>query len=187
MNITMSQYELKAMLAALETASHVLGEISDQCPRKIKRNKVAKINVGGGKRWWKNASDRMMVMREQLLPFKVSQRHKVVRLTPPPGLGEGLPQIEIDKGVAPLIQALWKKEVRTYECCQGGYDGEEGSKNARGFVIVHANDYLKAKLILTKYLHKFKMEKGTGGYVPSEYNTSVTKDDRFVYVSWKPR
>lgn len=185
--IKMTQKEIKDTMRRLETASHILYSIARQCPARIKKNKLIKLNVGGGKRWWEDASDAMEALRGKFAPYKVSERHEKVFLKPRLGLGEGLPRIEIDKGVVPLVKELWSKEIRTYECCQGGYDGEEGSENDRGWIILHAEDFIKAKKILTKYVGRWVMEFGTGGYCPEEYNKSVTKNDTFVYVSWKSK
>ena len=190
--IEMSQQQLKDGLKAMETAHSILYSIMLQCPEKIKRNKVVKINVGGGRQLWKDRLAKFEVIQSPLYAHKVSERHKLVLLKPKLGLGEGFP-IEIDKGVAPLVKELWKKNVRTYECCQGGYDGEEGSENDRGWIILHADDYVKAKDTLKKFVKSFKMEIGTGGYCPEEYNKSVKVGtdgyykDKFVYVSWKSK
>ena len=137
MKINMTQQEIKDCLHALDTAESILSNISEQVPKRCPTLKeqskggkyhkqFAKIRVGGGQRWWRKTASMMQVLRGQLAPHHTSERHKRVLLKPKLGLGEGF-SIEIDKGVAPLVKELWKNKIRTYECCQGGYDGEIGS------------------------------------------------------------
>ena len=36
--------------------------------------------------------------------------------------------VEIDLGIAPLIQTLWDNDIETIQCCQGGYTKEKSSR-----------------------------------------------------------
>ncbi len=83
--------------------------------------------------------------------------------------------IEIDKGIANLITKIWGREVKTYECCQGG-KGEEA------YLIIQKKDLKKIRELLPKYA---RVVEGSGGYLLDDYHKKPPPQNKIVYIAWK--
>ena len=90
--------------------------------------------------------------------------------------------IEIDRGIAKLVEKLWKVGVRTYESCEGGLNEEEEWEDA--WIVMHKDGFEEAKKILPKTI---RVEEGAGGYDLSDFNEELPNEEDCLFVSWNVR
>ena len=121
------------------------------------------------------------------------------------------PERYIDKEILPTVLTLWKNNIQTWEsggdqditdeiadsdfntpqkymkdAIKQGYAGRayiwKNRLREKAFIIIGKKDLTKAKQLLPKNI---EIEAGTGGFMPSEYNSKAPDHIDLVYIQWR--